>query len=87
MNLMSHVFSPYFDKFFMVFIDDILVYSKSDRKYAEHLRFVLQILCQEQLRAKQSKCEFWLKSIVFLGHIVSKEGISVDPSKILVVKD
>jgi len=82
MDLMNHVFTPYLDKFVMLFIDNILVYSKSDREHAEHLRIILQTLRQEQLHTKQSKCEFWLESIAFLGYIISKEGISVDPSKI-----
>jgi len=87
MDLMNRVFSPYLDQFVVVFIDDILIYSKDDREHAEHLRIVLQTLQQEQLYAKQSKCEFWLDHIAFLGHIVSEEGISVDPSKIQAVKD
>ena len=87
MDLMNRVYSSYLDKFVVVFIDDILIYSKSDREHAEHLRIVLQMLQQEQLHAKQSKCEFLLESIAFLGHMVLKEGISVDPSKIQAVKD
>ena len=69
------------------FIDDILVYSKNEEEHAEHLRIVLQTLRLEQLHAKLSKCEFWLKSVAFLGYIVSGEGISVDPSKVQVVKN
>ena len=87
MNLMNQVFSQYLDQFVIVFIDDILIYSKSDRENAEHLRIVLQTLQQEQLHAKQSKCKFWLDCIAFLGHMISEEGISVDPSKIQAVKD
>jgi len=75
------------DQFVVVLIDDILIYSKSNREYAEHLRIVLQTLQQEQLHAKQSKCEFWLDYIAFLGHMISKEGISVHPNKIQAVKD
>ena len=71
----------------MVFIDDILVYSKNEREHTEHLRVVLQTLRQEQPHAKLSKCEFWLESVALLGHIVSKEEILVDPSKIQAVKD
>jgi len=71
-------FSPYLDQFVIVFIDDILIDSKSNREHAEHLRIVLQTLQQERLHAKQSKCEFWLDCIAFLGHMASKEGISVD---------
>ena len=84
---MNRVFSPYLDQFVVVLIDDILIYSKSNREYAEHLRIVLQTLQQEQLHAKRSKCDFWLDCIAFLGHMISEEGISVDPSKIQVVKD
>ena len=70
-----------------MFIDDILVYFKNEEEHAEHLRVVLQTLRLEQLHAKLSKCEFWLESIAFLGHVVSNEGISVDPNKIQAVKD
>jgi hypothetical protein len=69
----------YMDKFVVVFIDDILVHSRSEE---EHLRLVLQKLRDHKLYAKLSKCEFWLKQVAFLGHIVSKGGISVDPSKV-----
>ena len=82
MDLMNRVFRPYVDRFFMVFIDDILVYSKDQEDHDTHLRVVLKILRKEQLYAKMSKCEFWLREVFFLGHIVSKEGIRVDPSKI-----
>ena len=71
----------------LVSIDDILVYSKNEEEHAKHLRVVLQTLRLEQFHAKLSKCEFWLESITFLGLVVSKEGISVDPSKIQAVKD
>jgi len=87
LDLMNRIFSPYLDKFVLVFIDDILVYSKNEEEHAEHLRIMLQTLRLEQLHAKLNKCEFWLESIAFLGHIVSKEGISVDPSKIQAVKN
>ena len=82
MDLMSRVFSPYLDKFVIVFIDDILVYSGSPEEHAEHLRTVLQILRKRQLYAKFSKCQFWLDKVDFLGHVNSAEGISVDPQKI-----
>ena len=82
MDLMNRVFSPYLDKFVIVFIDDILVYSGSPEEHAEHLRTVLQILRECQLCAKFSKCQFWLDKVAFLGHVISVEGISVDSQKI-----
>ncbi|XP_058003715.1 uncharacterized protein LOC131180114, partial [Hevea brasiliensis] len=82
MDLMNTIFRPYLDQFVVVFIDDILVYSRNAEEHDRHLRIVLQTLREKQLYAKLSKCEFWLKEISFLGHIVSAEGIKVDPSKI-----
>ena len=86
MDLMNRVFGPYLDKF-IVFIDDILVYSSSKEEHAEQLRIVLQTLREHQLYAKFSKCQFWLDRVAFLGHVVSAEGISVDPQKIEAVVD
>jgi hypothetical protein len=82
MYLMNSVFMPELDKFVMVFIDDILIYSRSMEEHEEHLRIVLQWLREHQLYAKFSKCEFWIKEVPFLGHVVSPEGITVDPSKV-----
>jgi hypothetical protein len=82
MNLMNKVFMEYLDKFVVVFINDILIYSKNDRDHEEHLRLVLQKLRYNQLYAKYSKCEFWLDEVSFLGHIISNGGISVDPGKV-----
>ncbi|GJV20852.1 putative reverse transcriptase domain-containing protein [Tanacetum coccineum] len=82
MDLMNRVFHEFLDKFVIVFIDDILVFSKSKEEHEEHLRTVLQILRQEKLYAKFSKCEFWLSKVAFLGHIVSTEGITMDPAKV-----
>ena len=82
MDLMNHVFRPFFDLFVMVFVDDILVYSKDREDHDMHLWVVLETLRKEQLYAKISKWEFWLKEVSFLGHIVSKEGIRVDPRKL-----
>ncbi|XP_017979906.1 PREDICTED: RNA-directed DNA polymerase homolog [Theobroma cacao] len=82
MDLMNRVFHPYLDKFVIVFIDDILVYSRDNEKHAAHLRIVLQTLQERQLYAKFLKCEFWLQEVVFLGHVVSRVGIYVDPKKI-----
>ena len=79
---MNRIFKSYLDKFVVVFIDDILIYSKSKLEHEEHLRCVLQILRKEKFYAKLKKCEFWLDKIVFLGHIVSKDGISMDPTKV-----
>ena len=85
MDLMNRVFRPYVDQFVVVFIEDILVYSKDLKNHDTHLRVVLETLRKEQLHAKLRKCEFWLNEVSFLGHIVSKEGIRVDPKKIEVV--
>ena len=85
MDLMNRFFRPYVDQFVVVFIDDILVYSKDQESHDIHLRVVLETLRKEQLYAKLSKCEFWKNEVSFLGHIVSKEGIRVDPKKIEVV--
>ena len=82
MALMNKVFQPFLDKFIIVFIDDILVYSKNKSEHEEHLRTTLQILRENQLYAKLSKCEFWLDHVVFLGHVISSKGIEVDPKKI-----
>ncbi|WVZ70314.1 hypothetical protein U9M48_018989 [Paspalum notatum var. saurae] len=87
MNLMNKVFMEYLDKFVVVFIDDILIYSKTEEEHEAHLRLVLQKLREHKLYAKLSKCEFWLDQVPFLGHIVSKGGIMVDPSKISSVMD
>jgi hypothetical protein len=82
MYLMNKVFMEYLDRFVMVFINDILVYSRSEEEHEEYLHLVLQKLRDHRLYAKLSKCEFWLKQVAFLGHIISKGGISMDPSKI-----
>ncbi|KAJ4701059.1 Retrotransposon protein, putative, Ty3-gypsy subclass [Melia azedarach] len=82
MDLMNRVFHPYLDRFVIVFIDDILVYSPSREEHAEHLRVVLQTLKNKQLYAKFSKCQFWLDRVAFLGHVISANGIYVDPQKI-----
>ena len=87
MYLMNSVFMPELDKFVMVFIDDILIYSKNEAEHEQHLRIVLQRLRDHKLYAKFSKSEFWLDTIKFLGHTISSEGISVDPSKVQEVMD
>jgi hypothetical protein len=73
---------PELDKFIVVFIDDILIYSKTEEDHADHLHVILQQLRDHRLYAKFSKCEFWLDSVKFLGHTISSEGISVDPIKV-----
>jgi hypothetical protein len=82
MYLMNSVFMPELDKFVVVFIDDILVYSDNEEDHAEHLRIVLTRLREHQLYAKFSKCEFWLREVPFLGHVLSDEGIMADPAKV-----
>jgi hypothetical protein len=82
MYLMNKVFMEYLDKFVVVFIDDILVFSWNEEEHEEHLRLVLQKLPEHQLYAKFSKCDFWLKEVSFLGHIITDGGIVVDPSKV-----
>ncbi|GJS65063.1 putative reverse transcriptase domain-containing protein [Tanacetum coccineum] len=87
MDLMNRVCKPYLDKFVIVFIDDILIYSKSEEEHEAHLKTILDLLKEEKLYAKFSKCEFWLKEVQFLGHVVNRDGIHVDPSKVESVKN
>nr|GEV07200.1 reverse transcriptase domain-containing protein [Tanacetum cinerariifolium] len=86
MDLMNRVCKPYLDKFIIVFIDDILVYSKDVEKHEKHLKIILELLKKERLYAKFSKCEFWLDSIQFLGHVIDRSGVHVDPAKIESIK-
>ncbi|KAJ9561600.1 hypothetical protein OSB04_006760 [Centaurea solstitialis] len=86
MDLMNRVCRPYLDKFVIVFIDDILIYSQSKKDHEQHLRSILELLKAEELYAKFSKCEFWIREVHFLGHVVNKEGIHVDPAKIEAIK-
>ena len=85
MDLMNPVFQPYLDRFVIIFIDDILVYSGSSEEHSEHLRIVLQTLRERQLYTNLIKCQFWLDKVAFLGHVISAERVSVDPQKIEVV--
>jgi uncharacterized protein YegJ (DUF2314 family) len=82
MYLMNKVFMEYLDKFVVVFIDDILIFSKTDEEHEKHLRLVLEKLRSNQLYAKFSKCEFWLTEVAFLGHVISTGVVSVDPGKV-----
>jgi hypothetical protein len=81
MYLMNSIFMLELDKFVMVFIDDILIYSKSEEEHTQHLQVILQRLRDHQLYAKFSKCTFWLREVPFLGHVISTEGIVVDQAK------
>ena len=81
MDLMNRVFRPFLDRFVIVFIDDILIYSRSKADHVRHLRLVLQTLRGHQLYAKFSKCEFWLEEVAFLCHEISKDDIQVNPKK------
>ncbi|GJR42847.1 putative reverse transcriptase domain-containing protein [Tanacetum coccineum] len=87
MDLMNRVCKPYLDKFVIVFIDDILIYSKNKKEHKEHLKQILELLKKEELYAKFSKCEFWIPKVQFLGHVIDSEGIHVDPAKIESIKD
>lgn len=87
MCLMNGVFRKYLDKFIIVFLDDILIYSKTEEEHEEHLRITLQVLRENQLYAKMSKCSFYQKQIQYLGHVISEEGIAIDPSKIEAIKE
>ncbi|GKB53934.1 putative reverse transcriptase domain-containing protein [Tanacetum coccineum] len=87
MDLMNRVCKPYLDKFVIVFIDDILIYSKNKKEHKEHLKQILELLKKEELYAKFSKCEFWIPKVQFLGHMIDSEGIHVDPAKIESVED
>ncbi|GKE88617.1 putative reverse transcriptase domain-containing protein [Tanacetum coccineum] len=87
MDLMNRVCKPYLDKFVIVFIDDILIYSKDEKEHGEHLKAILELLKEEKLYAKFSKCEFWILKVHFLGHVIDSKGIHVDPAKIESIKD
>ncbi|GKB67442.1 putative reverse transcriptase domain-containing protein, partial [Tanacetum coccineum] len=87
MDLMNRVCKPYLDRFVIVFINDILIYSKSRKEHEGHLKLILNLLKKEELYAKFSKCEFWLSKVQFFGHVIDSEGIYVDPAKIEAIKD
>ncbi|GJX53509.1 putative reverse transcriptase domain-containing protein [Tanacetum coccineum] len=87
MDLMNRVCKPYLDKFVIVFIDDILIYSRNEEEHANHLRIILELLRKEKLYAKFSKCDFWIHIVQFLGHLIDRQGLHVDPAKIEAVKN
>ncbi|WVZ70112.1 hypothetical protein U9M48_018806 [Paspalum notatum var. saurae] len=87
MYMMNSVFMEYLDKFVVIFIDDILIYSKTEEEHGEHLRLVLQKLREHKLYAKFSKCDFWIEEVKFLGHVISNGGIAVDQSKVSEVQN
>ncbi|GJW01339.1 putative reverse transcriptase domain-containing protein [Tanacetum coccineum] len=87
MDLMNRVCKPYLDKFVIVFIDDILIYSKNKKEHEEHLKAILELLKKEELYAKFTKCEFWIPKVQFLGHVIDCQGIHMDPAKIESIKD
>nr|GEW40249.1 putative reverse transcriptase domain-containing protein [Tanacetum cinerariifolium] len=87
MDLMNRVCKPYLDKFVIVFIDDILVYSKDEEEHEKHLNIILELLKKERLYAKFSKCDFWLDSVQFLGHVIDRNGVYVDPAKIHAIRN
>jgi len=82
MDYMNRIFQSFLDKFVVVFIDNILIYSKTQEEHVEHLRLVLGVLREKQLYAKLSKCEFWMDEVQFLGHVIFAQGIAVDPEKV-----
>ena len=86
-DLMNGVFRDQLNKFVLVFMDDILVYSRTEEEHKEHLRIVMEVLRKHQLKAKFSKCHFWRREVRFLGHVVSENGIAVDPAKVATVQD
>jgi hypothetical protein len=77
----------YLDKFIVVFIDDVLIYSQNEEEHEEHLKMVLQWLREHQLFAKLSKCEFWINEVLFLGHIINRDGLAVEPKKVANILD
>ncbi|GJY76120.1 putative nucleotidyltransferase, ribonuclease H [Tanacetum coccineum] len=87
MDLMNRVCKPYLDKFIIVFIDDILIYSRNKEEHANHLRIILELLRKEKLYAKFSKCDFWIRIVQFLGHLIDSQGLHVDPTKIEAIKN
>ena len=85
MDLMNRVFHEYLDEFVIVFVDDILIYSDNEELHEKHLRMALEVQRKNKLYTKFSKCDFWIKEVLFLGHIISSKGVSVDPAKVAAV--
>jgi hypothetical protein len=86
-RLMNYIFMDYLDKFVVSYLDDILIYSKNEEEHAEHLRLVLEKLREHQLYAKYSKCELWLSEVTYLSHVISKNGIAVNPERVQAILD
>ncbi|GKF96302.1 putative reverse transcriptase domain-containing protein [Tanacetum coccineum] len=86
MDLMNRVCKPNLDKFVIVFIDDILVYSKDKEEHGKHLKIILDLIKKERLYTKFSKCDFWLDLVQFPGHVIDRSGVHVDPAKIEAIK-
>ncbi|GJV88308.1 putative reverse transcriptase domain-containing protein [Tanacetum coccineum] len=87
MDLMNHVCKPYLEKFIIVFIDDILIYSRNEKEHPNHLKIILELLKKEKLYSKFSKCDFWIHMVQFLGHLIDSQGLHVDPAKIKAIKN
>src|SRR6187200_1337471 len=86
-RMMNYIFMKYLDKFAVVYLDDILVFSKNKEEHAEHLPLVMEKLREHQLYAKFSKCEFWLPEVTYLGHVIFGKGIAVNPERVQAVLD
>src|SRR3954466_9084817 len=86
-RLMNYIFMEFLDKFVVVYLDDILIYSKNEEEHADHLRLILEKLREHNLYAKYSKCEFWLPEVTYLAHVISKDGIAVPPERIQAILD
>nr|GFC69078.1 hypothetical protein [Tanacetum cinerariifolium] len=86
-ELAKQLQEPFLDKFMIVFIDDILIYSKNKEEHEEHLRIILELLQKEKLYAKFLKCEFWLDSVKFLSHVINSQGVHVDPAKVEAIRN
>src|SRR3954471_6337777 len=84
---MNYIFMEYLDKFVVVYLDDILIYSNNEEEHDEHLRLILSKLREHKLYAKYSKCEFWLPKVTYLGHVISKDGVAVTPERIQAIFD